>query len=227
MSKPSADYQAQLAAAIRQGGGLDDKRLAVYIRLIRNNINGFIDRCYTEAPEYFSDGLWAELKEEFIRTGRAHSPYFQDIAGEFLQFCRTRGGISDGILNLMDFEYTQLLAETAQTADPAPYGVQTPYTLSPAAFLRRYPHDVTGSLEEQDTALIIWRDPEDDVVFQEADEFDMLLLKTVSETPLSLQTLQEMLAGQMGDDTRWQAETAHRWQHWHKNGILTEHTNEF
>ena len=49
----SAQYQHRFAQAIREGkaaDGLPQERLNVYIRLIRNNIHSFIDRCYTETP---------------------------------------------------------------------------------------------------------------------------------------------------------------------------------
>ena len=44
----SAQYQQHFAQAIREGeaaAGLPQDRLNVYIRLIRNNIHSFIDRC--------------------------------------------------------------------------------------------------------------------------------------------------------------------------------------
>ena len=50
----SAQYQHRFAQAIREGeaaDGLPQDRLNVYIRLIRNNIHSFIDRCYTETPQ--------------------------------------------------------------------------------------------------------------------------------------------------------------------------------
>ena len=113
----SAQYQHRFAQAIREGeaaDGLPQERLNVYIRLIRNNIHSFIDRCYTETPQYLDSGEWGRLKEGFIRDARAQTPYFQEIAGEFLQYCQSLP-LSDDLLALMDFEHPQLLAETAQT----------------------------------------------------------------------------------------------------------------
>lgn len=53
----SAAFQETLARAVRQGSAdpaapLDAERLAVYARLVRNNINGFIQRCYPQAARY-------------------------------------------------------------------------------------------------------------------------------------------------------------------------------
>lgn len=104
----SAQYQHRFSQAIRGGeaaDGLPQDRLNVYIRLIRNNIHSFIDRCYTETRQYFDSKEWSRLKEGFVRDARAQTPYFQEIPGEFLQYCQSLP-LSDGILALMDFEYT-------------------------------------------------------------------------------------------------------------------------
>ena len=78
----SAQYQHRFAQAIREGkaaDGLPQERLNVYIRLIRNNIHSFIDRCYTETLQYFDSEEWGRLKEGFVRDARAQTPYFQEI----------------------------------------------------------------------------------------------------------------------------------------------------
>ena len=165
----SAQYQQHFAQAIREGeaaDGLPQDRLNVYIRLIRNNIHSFIDRCYTETQQYLDSGEWGRLKEGFIRDARAQTPYFQEIAGEFLQYCQSLP-LSDDLLALMDFEHTQLLAEVAQTdsqASPADSD-DLAYTLSPAAFVRRYQYDVTDELQEAETAVLVWRDKEDCLLY--------------------------------------------------------------
>ena len=77
----SAQYQHRFAQAIREGkaaDGLPQERLNVYIRLIRNNIHSFIDRCYAETLQYFDSEEWGRLKEGFVRDARAQTPYFQE-----------------------------------------------------------------------------------------------------------------------------------------------------
>ena len=64
----SAQYQHRFAQAIREGkaaDGLPQERLNVYIRLIRNNIHSFIDRCYAETLQYFDSEEWGRLKRRF------------------------------------------------------------------------------------------------------------------------------------------------------------------
>ena len=220
----SAQYQQRFAQAIREGeaaAGLPQERLNVYIRLIRNNIHSFIDRCYTETQQYLDSGEWGRLKEGFIRDARAQTPYFQEIAGEFLQYCQSLP-LSDDLLALMDFEHTQLLAEVAQTdsqASPADSD-DLAYTLSPAAFVRRYHYDVTDELQEAETAVLVWRDSEDDVMYQILDDFDALLLETLADTPASLNGLQTMLAEFMSSENGWQDALTQKWSGWLEQGIL-------
>lgn len=220
----SAQYQHRFAQAIREGeaaDGLPQDRLNVYIRLIRNNIHSFIDRCYTETLQYLDSGEWGRLKEDFIRDARAQTPYFQEIAGEFLQYCQSLP-LSDDLLALMDFEHTQLLAEVAQTdnqASPADSD-DLAYTLSPAAFVRRYQYDVTDELQEAETAVLVWRDSEDDVMYQTLDDFDALLLETLADTPTSLNGLQAMLAEFMSSENGWQDALTQKWSDWLEQGIL-------
>ena len=194
----SAQYQHRFAQAIREGeaaDGLPQDRLNVYIRLIRNNIHSFIDRCYTETLQYFDSEEWGRLKEGFVRDARAQTPYFQEIPSEFLRYCQSLP-LSDDLLALMDFEHTQLLAETAQTDSQVDHtdSDDWAYTLSPSAFVRRYQYDVTDELQEAETAVLVWRDKEDDVMYQTLDGFGALLLETLAETPTSLNGLQTMLA---------------------------------
>ena len=220
----SAQHQQRFAQAIREGeaaDGLPQDRLNVYIRLIRNNIHSFIDRCYTETPQYLDSGEWGRLKEDFIRDARAQTPYFQEIAGEFLQYCQSLP-LSDDFLALMDFEHTQLLAEVAQTdsqASPADSD-DLAYTLSPTAFVRRYQYDVTDELQAAETTVLVWRDSEDDVMYQTLDDFDALLLETLVDTPASLNGLQAILAEFMSSENGWQDALTQKWSDWLEQGIL-------
>ena len=74
--KPSLiETQKALATAVRLANaqplnGYAPNRLAVYARLVRNNIFGFIDRCFVEAPKHVSAESWSQTKEMFVLTGK-------------------------------------------------------------------------------------------------------------------------------------------------------------
>ncbi|HFC3007725.1 TPA: DUF2063 domain-containing protein [Neisseria gonorrhoeae] len=220
----SAQYQHRFSQAIRGGeaaDGLPQDRLNVYICLIRNNIHSFIDRCYTETRQYFDSKEWSRLKEGFVRDARAQTPYFQEIPGEFLQYCQSPP-LSDGILALMDFEYTQLLAEVAQIPDipDIHYSNDSKYTPSPAAFIRQYRYDVTHDLQEAETALLIWRNAEDDVMYQTLDGFDMMLLEIMGSSALSFDTLAQTLVEFMPKADNWKNILLGKWSGWIEQRII-------
>ena len=220
----SAQYQHRFAQAIREGkaaDGLPQERLNVYIRLIRNNIHSFIDRCYTETLQYFDSEEWGRLKEGFVRDARAQTPYFQEIPGEFLRYCQSLP-LSDGILALMDFEYTQLLAEVAQISDipNIRYSNDIKYTLSPTVFIRRYRYDVIDSLQEIDWGLLIWRDSEDNVMYQTLDDFEAMLLEMMNSSSISLDMLTHTLIEFMPDTDNWKNILLGKWSGWIEQRII-------
>ena len=147
--KPSLiETQKALATAVRLAhaqplNGYAPNRIAVYARLVRNNIFGFIDRCFVEAPKHVSAESWSQTKETFVLTGKSHSPYFQDIAGEFLLFCQEKESFDANILALMDFENTQLLAEVslAKVPEKFEWNKYSVMQLSDAAYLKSYEVD--------------------------------------------------------------------------------------
>ena len=86
--------------------------------------------------------------------------------------------------------------------------------------MRRYQYDVTDELQEAETAVLVWRDKEDDVMYQTLDDFDALLLETLAETPTSLNGLQTMLAEFMPSENAWQDALRQKWTEWLEQGIF-------
>lgn len=232
MAATLRETQQALAQAVRLGNAsplgenVAPARLAVYARLVRNNTLSFIDRCFVETPKLLNDEDWAEAKERFIREGKAHSPYFQDIAGEFLQFCQQIPLFSPPILAVMDFEHTQLLAEVAMENIPSEFewDKETIMQLSPLAYLKQYEVDFLSSdfarIEAQASQVLIWRNAEFDVLYQPLDELDFWLLDYVQEQPCSYQQLIKELtaldpANQALAEPLYQA-----WQRWVNGEVL-------
>ena len=86
--------------------------------------------------------------------------------------------------------------------------------------MRRYHYDVTDELQTVETAVLVWRDKEDDVMYQTLDDFDALLLETLADTPTSLNGLQTMLAEFMSSENGWQDALTQKWSDWLEQGIL-------
>lgn len=191
------ETQKALVEAVRLGNadplnGYAPNRLAVYTRLVRNNTFGFIDRCFVEVRRHIDEDVWQANKERFIQEGKAHSPYFQDIAGEFLSFCREKNLFSENILALMDFENTQLLAEVSKAQVPASFewDRNSKMQFSAAAYLKNYEVDFLSSDFEQfiqrASQVLIWRDSDFGIYQQLLSELDFWLLSYLQEQPSSL-----------------------------------------
>ena len=206
------ETQQALANAIRLGNadplnGYAANRLAVYTRLVRNNAFGFIDRCFVEAPLHIEPEYWKNAKENFVQNGNAHSPYFQDIAGEFLLFCQEKEIFDTNILALMDFENTQLLAEVslAKVPEKFEWNRHSVMQLSGAAYLKSYDVDFLSSDFKQfdDTPIqaIIWRDSDFSIQQQILSELDYWLLSYLQEQPNSLESVLSALNTMVEDST--------------------------
>ncbi|HHT7855100.1 HvfC family RiPP maturation protein [Pasteurella multocida] len=225
------ETQDALAKAVRLGHAepLSDyapQRLAVYARLVRNNTFSFIDRCFVEAPNHISSTTWAKTKEDFIQKGKAQSPYFQDIAGEFLTFCQAHAAFSADVLALMDFEYTQLLAEVANCHLPThmEWSSTTEMQLSPAAFIKSYNVDFISShftdFEKTVSHIIIWRNHHFQIKQQKLAELDFWLLTYLAEQPTSLEHLSQALANLIEDDVALQPILVQTWKNWVHAGVI-------
>lgn len=203
--KSLKETQAEFANAIRYNdvtlmeGNVSPQRLGVYARLVRNNTLGFIDRCYVELPKHLSDESWTALKEKFVREGKAHSPFFQDIAGEFLTFCRENECLESHLLALMDFENAQLLAEVSMANVPAEFEWDNDciMQLSGTAELRQYAVNFLRSgfaqFENEPCNVLIWRDSEFCIYYQTLEELDFFLLSSLQEKTNSLNGLLQEL----------------------------------
>ncbi|WP_417658574.1 DNA-binding domain-containing protein [Pseudidiomarina sp.] len=83
--------QLQWAAWLREPGSAappeaEQRRLAVYQRLVRNNIDGFIARGFPVLKSVLSEQYWQLLVDDFIAKHRAKSPLFAEIGTEFVTF---------------------------------------------------------------------------------------------------------------------------------------------
>lgn len=225
--KPSLkEIQAEFTNAIRHNdvklmsGNISPQRLGVYSRLVRNNTLGFIDRCYVQLPQHLSPEEWLAVKEKFIREGKAHSPFFQDIAGEFLNFCRENGCMPPHLLELMDFENAQLLAEVSMATVPSEFewDNDTIMQLSGAAELRQYETHFLRSnfkqFEQEPSNVLVWRDAEFGIYHNTLEELDFFLLSSLQEGANSLNGLFEELREFLDQNTNLKAVLQQIWVKW-------------
>ncbi|QGM80616.1 DNA-binding domain-containing protein [Otariodibacter oris] len=202
------------------------QRLKVYMRLVRNNTFGFVDRCFTETQKHFSEDDWLQIKERFVQEGKAQSPYFQDIAGEFLLFCQNEKCVDDNLLHLMDFEYTQLLAEVSMdnVAKTGEWNEKTIMQLSPIVYLKEYPVDFLShhfaEFIDNSHQVVIWRDSQFDVYYHSLSELDYWLLSYLKEQPDSLNQVIDNLAEIVGSNIQAIELLKEIWKKWVDVGVI-------
>lgn len=111
------DTQRQFTTAIRDPRqstvcGIDEQRMDVYRELIFNNIMNFTQSAFPVACSIMSDDWWRQSVREFLIRHRSRSPYFNEIAAEFLAFVRESRDLTiespDFLLELMHYEWVEL-----------------------------------------------------------------------------------------------------------------------
>ena len=86
------EFAAHLRAPDEQAmpANLEDRRVQIYRDLVYKNIFNFISTSFPVFKKTSSDDYWHALIRDFLITYRAESPYFSDLAREFLEYLETR-----------------------------------------------------------------------------------------------------------------------------------------
>lgn len=212
----------------------DHEGLAVYRRLIRNNLHNFLDRCFTHARRLLDDAVWETAKEDFVANGQAHSPLFSDIPAQFLAHHRERHSLDIRILDVMDAECRELAAEIALDDSGLPrLGPEqlaalndagfdaVPFRLAPGASLATYSHRVHEEDAPPRPCLsLIWRDDEDRVQHAEPSPADFQLLQQIGSEAASLDALIAVLADYLPDIESKRPQLRQALRHWAALDVL-------
>lgn len=191
--------------------GIEPRRLALYARLVYNNIEGVLARTFNVCHGLVPKAAWHDAVRAFVREHRAESPYFSHIPAEFLAYLAGRELPSDWppfAHALCHYEWTKLALDLAADEDCAfdddeiagPDAVR----LSPLAKLLEYAfpvHAIDGDNRPtappaEPTRLVAWRDREDRVRFMRVNAATMRLLQAVGQGRTAAACLAEV-AGSM------------------------------
>lgn len=66
--------------------GLEERRLAIYRDLFFNNVENFASGFFPVLRSLYRDEDWRALVRDFFARHRCRTPYFLEIAGEFLRY---------------------------------------------------------------------------------------------------------------------------------------------
>lgn len=103
--------------------GVEARRLAIYRDLFYNNVEGFLRGFFPVLHSLYADTDWQALVRAFLANHRARSPYFLEIAEEFLGWLQCshapRPCDPPFMLELAHYEWLELVVDVAE-CDPVP-----------------------------------------------------------------------------------------------------------
>ncbi|WP_411728431.1 DUF2063 domain-containing protein [Methyloglobulus sp.] len=173
------------------------ERMAMYRELIFNNIEGFLAGNFPVIRKILDDRQWFELTQDFFSKHRSKTPYFSEIAEEFLDYLENeRANPSDYpfLLELAHYEWVEMALSIAKedikpNQQPSESLLKHTVKLSPLAWPLVYQFPVQLISPEylpleppgQPTCLIAYRDQDDEVKFIEINPMTYRLLEVVLE----------------------------------------------
>jgi len=207
MSGPSLrDSQLAMAGYLRDPaaapapGGVEQRRLDIYQRLVYNNIEGFISKGFPVLRSLYRDRDWQQLVRGFIREHSCSTPYFMEISQEFLHYLlheyQPRDIDPPFMAELAHYEWVELALDVAEEAPPPALRVDEPLAavprLSSLAWLLsyRFPvHRIGPQNQPRDvgdpTYLVVYRDRQDRVRFMELNAVTARLVEMTRDNSMT------------------------------------------
>lgn len=192
--------------------GVEDRRMAIYRELFYNNVEGFVASGFPVLRSLYTDPRWHRLVRGFFAEHRCKTPYFLEIAREFLSYLESEYQPTDNdppfLLELAHYEWVELALQTADESaevsgmDPNGDLLQNVPVLSTLvwALTYRYPvHRIAPDQQPREapdapTHLLVLRDRTDRVRFNEINPVTARLLALLQDnhTRTGLELLQRI-----------------------------------
>jgi uncharacterized protein len=173
------------------------ERMAMYRELIFNNIESFLAGNFPVIRKILDDWQWFQLTQDFFLKHECKTPYFSEIAEEFLYFLeneRSNPGDFPFLLELAHYEWVEMALSIAkedinpnqQTTDDL---LHKTIMLSPLAWPLLYQFPVQLISPEylpleppgRPSCLLAYRDQDDEVKFIEINPMTYRLLEIIQE----------------------------------------------
>jgi len=175
------------------------QRMAMYRELFFNNIESFLSNGFPVLRTLLSDAQWLALVDDFFANHHNQTPYFCEIAEEFLAYLETeRDNPADYpfMLELAQYEWVEMALSIDQAELP-PFieyiddFSQQQISLSPLAWCLAYlypVHQISPAFlpkqpASQPTYLIVYRGWDDEVRFIQITAITFRLLQIIEEKP--------------------------------------------
>ncbi|MCQ8877606.1 putative DNA-binding domain-containing protein [Pseudoalteromonas shioyasakiensis] len=181
--------------------GIEDRRMAIYRDLFFNNIAGFISSGFPVLKTFYSQHDWHALIRRFFIEHDCQSPYFLDIAGEFIHYLATTYTKTPAdpifIIELAHYEWVELdvsvchhnedeiiINPTDELASTALYFSDTARNLSYQFAVQQISVDHQPTEPSvQPHYYVVYRDSSDEVQFMLTNPMTALLLSLIEASP--------------------------------------------
>lgn len=193
------DVQMAFAGHIRNPelptpDAIEDRRMAIYRRLIFNNIQSFCSNAFPVLKSLLDDAVWQLMIRDFMVQHRCQRPLFNEIAQEFIDYLENERDLSADppfIKELAHYEWVELALGIAnaefQKRSVSPGSDVLALTLkrSPLAWLLAYQYPVhqigienqPSEPSAQPNFLLVYRNADDQVKFIELNPVSARLLE--------------------------------------------------
>jgi hypothetical protein len=184
------DSQLEMARFLRDPDhqpaprGVEPRRLAIYQRLVYNNIESFISGGFPVLHSLYQgrEADWEKLVRQFIDVHSCNTPYFLEISQEFIDFLMNQYQRTEldppFMVELAHYEWVELALDVSEAIVPPAQAVDDVLAavpgLSPLAWLLSYQfpvHRIGPGYQPSEAAepsyLVVYRDREDRVQFME------------------------------------------------------------
>lgn len=185
--------------------GVPARRMRVYSELLFNNVSGFVDSCFPVCRQLLGEARWRRLCRTFYRDWPLHTPWFREIAREFLRYleeARIAQPLPRWLADLARYEWAELAVDVMDVAVPAhdPQGdmMTGRVVLNPARIDVASPWPVhrIGSAWQprrpQPTFLVVFRNAQHAVRFCEINGATVRLLAWLEQGCTGQQALEQL-----------------------------------
>ncbi|MCK8515164.1 putative DNA-binding domain-containing protein [Methylonatrum kenyense] len=184
---------------------VDPSRMAVYQRLVFNNIDSYMSRAFSAVRAFFGEAEWHALVRGFFVLHRCRKPQFFESAEEFLDYLQTEARDAHGeplaqfLLELAHFEWLRMMLYVQSDPDLSAAGAPDNQAIGPRRLLvsplayplsYQYPvHALTpGELPAEPAAptfLIVYRElaGEEAVRVMQMNAVTAMLLEHIDKAP--------------------------------------------
>ncbi|HDS1101530.1 MULTISPECIES: putative DNA-binding domain-containing protein [Stenotrophomonas] len=182
--------------AVSAPAGLDPRRVAVYQRLLFNNLLGLLSTGFPVCMRLLGEPAWNTLVRHYFATHRCQTPLFTELAAEFVQWLQAQPTLPHPALaELAHYEWVETaLYQLSAEPLPAPGDVdplRVPLQRSPLAWPLLYgwpvhrlgAEDAPSALPSEPTGLLVRRDPDGEVRFAALSPLAVHLLSRIGEQP--------------------------------------------